>query len=389
MAATDDGYPRFSAGEMARREDALAAEMAVAGVDHVVLYGADRSGAAVQWLTQWPVTREAVVLWSPSGPDPLLLVQFANHVDNARRMAPAFDVRWGGPSSVDRIAEVLRRRGRRARRARRLGVVGPLPAAAEAVLGAVAEPVPMDAAFRRLRLTKSAEELDWVRRGASLTDSAVAALGRRAGAGVSEAQLGAIVEGAYLGEGGTNHIHYFAATPMASPRLRVPAQWPSDRRLDAGDVLTCEVSASWWGYPGQLLRTFTIEAAPSPLYRDLHEVADAAFDAVASLVAPGTTGAELAAAAGVIGEAGFTTCDDVVHGFVGGYLPPVVPGGGRAARHDDFILGPGMTVVVQPNVVTRDGTAGVQTGELLVVSQTGHERLHTFPRGMGRVGRAG
>ena len=40
-----------------------------------------------------------------------------------------------------------------------------------------------------------------------------------------------------------------------------------------------------------------------------------------------------------------------------------------------------MTVVVQPNVVTRDHKAGVQVGELVRVTRTGFERLHTAPRG--------
>jgi hypothetical protein len=39
-------------------------------------------------------------------------------------------------------------------------------------------------------------------------------------------------------------------------------------------------------------------------------------------------------------------------------------------------------VVVQPNVVTPDETAGVQTGELLLVTESGAERLHTAPRGL-------
>ena len=41
-----------------------------------------------------------------------------------------------------------------------------------------------------------------------------------------------------------------------------------------------------------------------------------------------------------------------------------------------------MTLVVQPNVVTRDGRAGVQTGELLLVTEAGPQRLHAFPRGL-------
>jgi Xaa-Pro dipeptidase len=48
-------------------------------------------------------------------------------------------------------------------------------------------------------------------------------------------------------------------------------------------------------------------------------------------------------------------------------------------------LRPGMTVVIQPNVTTRDGKAGVQTGELVLITKTGVERLHTIPRGFERM----
>jgi hypothetical protein len=45
-----------------------------------------------------------------------------------------------------------------------------------------------------------------------------------------------------------------------------------------------------------------------------------------------------------------------------------------------------MTVMVQPNVVTHDHTVGVQTGELMHVTASGAERLHSFPKGLGRIG---
>ena len=44
-----------------------------------------------------------------------------------------------------------------------------------------------------------------------------------------------------------------------------------------------------------------------------------------------------------------------------------------------------MTVVIQPNVVTPDGKAGVQTGELVLITKTGIESLHVMPRGFVRV----
>jgi Xaa-Pro aminopeptidase len=200
---------------------------------------------------------------------------------------------------------------------------------------------------------------------------------------VDERELGAIVEAAYLGRGGTTHIHYFAATPMSEPGMSVPAQWPSARRLQPGDALVCEISAAWWDHPGQVLRTFTVEAEPTALYRELHDVADAAFDAIAGSLRAGATAAELVAASGVIEDAGFTTRDDLVHGFVGAYLPPVLGSRSRTlAPPPDLTFAPGMTVVVQPNVVTRDERAGVQTGELLLVTENGAERLHAVPRGM-------
>jgi len=46
----------------------------------------------------------------------------------------------------------------------------------------------------------------------------------------------------------------------------------------------------------------------------------------------------------------------------------------------------GMTCVVQPNVITPDEKAGVQVGELVLVTERGFERLHGVARGLFRVG---
>jgi Xaa-Pro aminopeptidase len=177
---------------------------------------------------------------------------------------------------------------------------------------------------------------------------------------------------------------------MGEPALAVPAQWPTGRVIRPGDVVTCEISAA--AAPelaGQVLRTFTVGAPPTALYAELHAVAAAAFDAIAAALIPGARARDLAAAAAVIGQAGFTAIDDLVHGFGGGYLPPVIPAPGRDAPVPDFTLAAGMTVVVQPNVVTPDRRAGVQTGELLLVTEHGPERLHGFAPGLLRAGDAG
>jgi len=130
-----------------------------------------------------------------------------------------------------------------------------------------------------------------------------------------------------------------------------------------------------------------VDAEPTPLYRDLHATAEAAFDAVTRVVRHGTTMQEIVDAAGVIETNGFTTCDDLMHGFGGGYFPPILGTTSRPAGPlPEMTLEENMTVVVQPNVITREQSAGVQVGELIRVTRSGFERLHTAERGLFRVG---
>lgn len=45
-----------------------------------------------------------------------------------------------------------------------------------------------------------------------------------------------------------------------------------------------------------------------------------------------------------------------------------------------------MTVVVQPNVVTKNHTAGVQLGNLMLITENGAESLHACPVEFLRAG---
>lgn len=378
------GHPRFSGAEMTRRRRALLEVAEESGVHRLLVMGAERSGTAVQWLTGWPVTREAYAVVDRGNRD-TLLVGFYNHVPQARELAPACTVRWVGPSPAESLVTELRSRGHGGEP---LGVVGPFPARlADRLSRAGVRTVDLGAAYTRLRQRKSVEEVTWLRHGAALSDAGIEALARGLRAGLTEHELADLVERAYVPHGGTTHIHYFGVTPMAHPTRANPAQYPSFRRVAAGDAVSVELSAAFAGYAGQVLRTFTVGAEPTALYAELHEVAEAAFDAVAAVLGDGTTAEEVVAAASVVEDAGFTTVDDLVHGFGGGYLPPVL--GSRSRDHGNAAVEPiraGMTVVVQPNVATPDLRAGVQVGELLLVTPTGVERLHRARRGLLRAG---
>jgi Xaa-Pro aminopeptidase len=350
-------------------------------LDCLLIVTDQRSGNAPQWVTGWPGTVEAFVVFQP-GERMTMHVEWHNHVPLARRIARDVDVRWGEHRGLAKTAEELKRRG-----ARRVGLIGPLHHMKVRALEESFEVVALDRDYVRLRLVKSEEEIEWLRTGAALSDAGFESLLHNARPGLSEAQLADLVERAYVGAGGTTFIHYIGVTSMADPQLCVPPQFASSRKVQAGDVVFCELSAYWWDYAGQVLRTFTVEAEPTPLYRALHETAEAAFDSVVATVKAGTTMQHIVDAAGVIEDRGFTVCDDLMHGFGGGYFPPILGTRSRPAGPlPQMTLEENMTVVVQPNVVTTDHKAGVQVGELIRVTRNGFERLHKAPRGFFRAG---
>ena len=374
--------PRFSDAEMARRRSAVEALLAQADCDHLVFCGANRFGSVVQWLTQWPITAEAVGVLTPGVRD-ALFVQYVNHAPQAQKLADRADVAWGGESSVAAAIGVLAKRGARENR---VAAIGPVRADQHAVLSTkFGPPKNLNREYIRLRQVKSAEELDWLRIGAYFSDRGMAALRDAIKPGRNERELGDAIERAYIPQGATNLIHYIGTTSMTAPDLAVPRQFPTTRRLRNGDAVVAEISAAFWDHPGQVLRSFAL-GEPSTLYSELHAAADGAFDAVVRVLKAGATPAQVIEASGVIEDAGFTIIDDLLHGYGGGYLPPILGCKSRPAGpipQEPFRAG--QTVVIQPNVVTRAGKAGVQTGEMVLITETGVERLHSIPRGFQTI----
>ncbi len=374
--------PRFSSGEMGRRRMTIEQLLHEANCDHLVFCGANRFGSVVQWLTQWPVTAEAVGVLTEDKRD-ALFVQYVNHAPQARIVADKTDVEWGGESSIAAAIKVLEARGAKPNR---VATIGPLSADQHAALSAkFGAPKTLNRDYIKLRQVKSAEEIDWLRIGAHFSDCGMLALRDGLKPGMTERGLGDLVERAYVAQGATNVIHYIGTTPMNAPDLGVPRQFATTRKVQKGDAVVAEISAAFWEHPGQVLRSFAL-GEPPKLYRDLHAAADAAFDAIARVLKAGATPAQVIEASGVIEDAGFTIIDDLLHGYGGGYLPPILGSKSRpAGKIPQEPFRAGQTVVIQPNVTTRDGKAGVQTGEMVLITETGIERFHAVPRGFAII----
>src|SRR5215469_16945748 len=116
----------FSAAEISRRRAAFAVELDRAGVSYGLVYGANRSGSAVSWLTGWPVTREALLVAGPNPAEDVLLVSFFNHVPQARLLSAA-RVEWTGANPVATALDLIAAWGRSPGLPDRIGVAGALP----------------------------------------------------------------------------------------------------------------------------------------------------------------------------------------------------------------------------------------------------------------------
>lgn len=379
----DSFYLAFSAAEYTRRYQQVRERMDRLGIATLLVYGRGTT-PEIHYLSNWLTTNEAHLIFPGQG-TPTLFVQLSNHLPNARRMSVVEDVRFGGSSasgSMDSVPRVIENLRERRVEHGRVGVVGGLPyqqyERLRAALPSI-EWVDFSTEIRDQRQIKSVEEIDRIRTAASLSDRSIAALSQHARPGIREHELAKIVEDAYLGEGAVNGIHFMITTSMHNPKGCVPQQYMSDRVIQKGDLLVVEISANYWGYSGQILRTFTISEEPSPQWQRLHAAAMEAFERVAAVIKDGTDVEEVLDAAEVVHERGYTIYDDLLHGA--NQLPPILRTRSTSrGMPQGFRFRKDMCIVIQPNVVTRDSMMGVQFGEMLRVGETGLETLHRYPR---------
>jgi len=372
-------FPRFSRDEMADRHAKVEQLMDEGGVEAVLFYTAGSKYAAeVYWLTDWPGGRESYVLFQKNQ-EPVVLFQLYNHWPMARVLSVIGDVRWAGPSTSDAMGDLLQERKLDSAK---VGLIGSIPYRHYQMMREKfprAELVDLTGKFRMLRAVKSNEEIDRLRIASRLTDESLGSLKDGLREGIRENELPLLLESVYLKAGGYAGIHFMTSMPMRSPHFPVPAQYHSNRRLQRGDCLITEISGGYWGYTGQIHRTFSLGEGPTREWQDLHAAAVEAFDTIAGVIKEGTSTREVEAAAEVIHRRGYTIYDDLLHGA--SQFPPIIQTkSSKRHKSPDIVFRENMAIVIQPNVITRDEKMGLQFGETLVVGKNGCETLNAFPR---------
>lgn len=371
-------FQTFSDHEMAERHRKARSLMEQAGVEALLVYGAGRFASEIYWLTDWPGGREAYVLLQ-QGKEPVVLVQLYNHVPMARVLSVIKDVRWASANTANGAIELLQER---ALADKKIGLVGSIPFQHYQKMREKfprADLIDVGGKFRMLRTIKSKAEIERLRFASKLTDDSIQSLADGIKPGMREDELPALIEPAYLKAGGYAGIHFMTSMPMREPHFPVPSQYQCNRRLQRGDCLITEISGAYWGYSGQIHRTYSVGEGPTPEWQKLHDVAVEVFDILAALIKDGTSTREAEEAAEIIHRRGYSIYDDLIHGA--SQYPPIFQSR-TTRRHDssEVIFRENMVIVIQPNVMTQDEKMGLQFGETLLVRKNGCESLNSFPR---------
>jgi len=371
-------FPRFSQGEMAKRHASAQKLMDQNNLHALLVYGAGRFASEVFWLTDWPGGREAYVLFEQEN-EPVLLMQLYNHVPMARVLSVVRDVRWAGANTGNGVAALLAERGLSDAR---IGLVGAVPHAQYLKIRErlpKADLIDLNGKFRMLRTIKSAEEIERMRLASKLTDESMQAIADGLKVGMREDEIPALIEPVYLKAGGYAGIHFMSSMPMRDPHFPVPAQYQSSRRLQRGDCLITEISGAYWGYSGQIHRTYSLGEAPTPAWKKLHDAAVEAFEMLVGMIKDGVSVSHAEEAAEIIHRRGYTIYDDLIHGA--NQYPPIFQTK-STRRHEgaDLVFRENMVITIQPNVITKDEKMGLQFGETVIVKKNGCESLNNFPR---------
>lgn len=379
-----EGYPYFSDTEMARRFAAARAIMEEKGLEALLIFG--HSGnrrhyqADVHYFAQIALFHESYLLIPRSG-DPVLWTTHNNHYPSACKLTTIAQVekvkRTVGAAAT--LAQELTRRGLDKAR---LGLVGPffyqdVDGLRKALPGAVMSD--QSGAIKNLRARKSAEEITWQRKAALGCDAVMDALKRELRPGVAERDIQTLAESAARAAGCEFTFLYLNSTPMAASDSCVPNQLWSHRKLQAGDVINTELTVNYGMYCSQILRPFYL-GDPTPQYQHIYDTMKKAYDTLWATVRAGVTVQELYETSLMIRDAGYDTVDGVGHGFGVDIQPPAgIPNGFNPPINSTDVLEEGMTYVIQPNPTTKDYKAGMQLGDMGLVTATGFENMHRYP----------
>ena len=232
-----------------------------------------------------------------------------------------------------------------------------------------------EAALGQVRMQKDAEEIGAMRQAAGIAQNALKATLPLVKPGVTERELAAELL-INLFRAGSDSELPFAPIVASGPNSANPHAVPSDRKIQAGDLLLFDWGASYQGYASDITRTFAVGQA-SDEFSTIYDLVKQANLAGRLTGKPGLRAGDIDhAARGVIqrGDYGPFFTHRTGHGLgMEGHEGPYI------FAENDLPLKEGMVYTVEPGIYLP-GRGGVRIEDDMVVTAEGSDSLTDYPR---------
>ena len=358
------------------RQKRLAAAMAKAGIDIVVLYGNAWQGDYLRYGADFGILEgHGIALVNADGGVELFL-DSATDAERAELEAPAVTVHLAPD-----IARVV---GARLDRAANARIAAAPRRFLPRWLADATRSFKLDdatALLDKLLMHKSAGEIAAVRRAAEIADEAYVEFLRMVRPGRRQFEIVADLE-AHLRRRGCPDNFMIIGSGGKDVLGMTP---PSERRIAVGDLVTTELTPAVDGYIAQICRTLVVGKA-SEAQRRAFGVFVEALEAGIAAVRPGVRAAGVAKAENDVfrkhGLGEYTTSQWTrVRGHGMGMFADSKP---HILEDVNTVLEPGMTLIVHPNTYHPD-VGYIVLGDALAVTDTGAEVLCRTPRQLFEV----
>ncbi len=235
--------------------------------------------------------------------------------------------------------------------------------------------------FADLRLRKDKAEVELMRAAVKIAQDALEAVIPQIKIGMTEKEVASELVVQLLKHGSESEMP-FAPIVSAGPNAANPHASPSDRKIQAGDLLVVDWGATHEGYISDLTRTFAVGEVDEE-YKKIHKLVQEANAAGRAAAKPGVPCANVdIAARNVIEKSGYGKyfTHRTGHGIgMEGHEAPYMRGDNMQ------ILEAGMAFTVEPGIYLTNRN-GVRIEDNLVIIEDGAESLSDMPREIRVVG---
>ncbi|KPH76415.1 MULTISPECIES: M24 family metallopeptidase [Bacillaceae] len=236
------------------------------------------------------------------------------------------------------------------------------------------ELVPVSGIIEEIRLIKTPEELEILKKAAKIADDAFEHIQAYIKPGVKEIDVSNELEFFMRKQGAT--ASSFDTIVASGYRSALPHGVASNKEIQSGELVTLDYGAIYEGYCSDITRTVAVGEISDQLNDIYHTVLEANLEGVKG-TKPGMTGKE---------------ADDLTRNYIeekgygkyfghstGHGIGLEVHEGPTLSKRSDKVLEPGMVVTIEPGIYLAN-IGGCRIEDDIIITENGNERLTFAPK---------